>query len=146
MRSGLNRRSGALVGTLLAFVLMFAGVAHTSASATATSALPARRLPPETMRAGDVTIKLTPRQISDRWAVFEISMDTHSTDLDVDVAKAARLRVGGIEWPEGRYTGDGPGGHHREGVLRFRGVSTSQGAIRLTINAFGDSVTARWRM
>ena len=145
MRGRVSRRGCALVGAVLAVALLLPGVAHATAAEAGTAALPTRRLPPKEVRAGDVTIKVTPMQITERRAVFGISMDTHSTDLDIDVAKAARLVVDGVEWFDGRFTGDGPGGHHREGMLRFRAAGPRQGAIRLTIDAFGDSVTARWQ-
>lgn len=146
MRSSMSHRCCAFVGAALVVALLLPGVTPATGRASEPAAPATRRLPPEEMRAGDVTIKVTPKQVTDRRAVFRISIDTHSTDLDIDVATAARLRVGGVEWPGARYAGDGPGGHHREGVVRFRAASAPYGAMRLTINAFGDSVTARWNL
>lgn len=146
MRGRVIWRVYALIAIVLAASFTLPDLIHAQAGATTIHSLPTRPLPPRTLRAGDVTIKITPRQLTERRAVFAIAFDTHSTELDLDVVKAVELRVDGIEWPNGSYTGDGPGGHHREGVLRFPAGSPPQGPVRLTVDAFGDLVTARWRL
>jgi hypothetical protein len=70
-----------------------------------------------------VTIKVTPRSLAstaDNWE-FTIVFDTHSQDLSDDLLKSARLLdgVGGQQSPMA-WEGAPPGGHHREGVLRFK--------------------------
>ena len=67
-----------------------------------------------------VTIAVTPQFMSNGPLEFKIVLDTHSQDLNDDLLKSAVL----IDNANNRYTpidwqGAGPGGHHREGILRF---------------------------
>lgn len=68
----------------------------------------------------DVTIKVTPTAAgpAGQWE-FTVVLDTHSADLDDDLVKSAVLLVDRNELRPVSWTGAGPGGHHREGVLKF---------------------------
>ncbi len=64
--------------------------------------------------------------------------------LDTDVAAAAELTVDSNTWTDPAWDGDGPGGHHRSGTLRF----TASGPVSatLTIGGLDQPVTARWTL
>ena len=105
----------------------------------ATSSLPVR-----TIEAGAVTVKVEPRQLDAAGAVFKVTFDTHSVDLDQDLIRQARLVVGDTTWPVTGWSGDGPGGHHREGELRFAGAGPATGTAILTIDGLPEPVAATW--
>ncbi|MBI5620750.1 hypothetical protein HY949_03155 [Candidatus Gottesmanbacteria bacterium] len=70
---------------------------------------------------GNVTVAITPQElIPKKPAVFQIVFDTHSVNLDFDVATAARLTDDqGNAFGTATWFGDPPGGHHRKGTLSF---------------------------
>lgn len=98
-----------------------------------------------TVTAGEVDVSIEPRQLDDEVAVFTISLDTHSVELDADLTLAT-LQVGTSTWPGEGWTGDGPSGHHREGQLRFRAASTATGTATLTIPGLPEPVEASWQL
>ena len=97
-----------------------AGTASASASAEAAAGT-------ETLRVSDqagVTVRVTWAGAS-AGAVFEVTLDTHSGDLDpLDLADATLRNDRGEQVSDGAW--DAPkGGHHRAGMLRFSGGATS---------------------
>lgn len=79
---------------------------------------------------GEVTVVVQPLDISEQSNVwrFQVTLNTHSRELNEDISQAAELRNNKDErfetlgWeeeslPTGRQA---PGGHHRSGVLIFR--------------------------
>lgn len=76
-------------------------------------------------------------------AIFKITLDTHSVDLSTDLTKSASLDVGGVAWTVSGWSGDGPGGHHREGTLAFTPGGPAAGAVRLVI-ALPHPVDVAW--
>ena len=117
----------------------FDGRDTTAAKTGAAAALPAR-----TVSAGAVTVKLEPRALDAAGAVFKVTFDTHSEALDLDVTRGASLVVGGTAWSVGGWSGAGPGGHHREGELRFSAAGPASGTVTLTITGLSEPVTAAW--
>ena len=119
----------------------------------AAAALPAAAAELGTQKNTDrgVTVEATPQNPSDdgkSWN-FKIVFDTHSQELSDDVLKSAIL----LDGTGGRYVpvtweGAGPGGHHREGVLRFQPLSSSPKAIELQIARPGESAprSFRWQL
>ncbi len=103
-------------------------------------------LPPRTIKAGSVKLTITPTRFDDRGARFAISLDTHSGELSTDLATSATLDVNGRAWPAVRWSGGGPGGHHRSGELRFKSGGRARGTARLTIAGFPTLVEATWRL
>lgn len=91
----------------------------------------------------DVDVKIGPRQLDDQGAVFTITLDTHFVELSADVTRAS-LAVGDTEWPVEGWSGDGPGGHHREGELRFRAGGPAAGTATLTIPGLPEPVEVTW--
>lgn len=98
-----------------------------------------------------VTIKVTPRSLGaadDRWE-FSVVLDTHSADLSDDLAQSATLITSdGRTLKPSSWTGAGPGGHHREGVLTFDIPAPRPTAIDLKIARPGESAprSFRWQM
>ena len=133
------RRSPVLIVAAVLFLgLPGLGCSTTDTGKTA-SAFPAR-----TVEVGSVSIKVQPRRIDTTGAAFTISFDTHSVSLDQDLRSKARLTVGGTRWPIAQWSGDGPGGHHRAGELRFTAATPPSGTATLTIDGFAKPVSVSW--
>ena len=98
-----------------------------------------------------VTVAATPQDLSSTaktWD-FKIVLDTHSGDLSDDLLKTAVLLDGtGTQHVPVAWDGAAPGGHHREGVLRFKAVSPQPQAIELRIARPGESGprSFRWQL
>ena len=125
--------------TGLAPVLSGCGSATRSDESAATNSGPAR-----TIEAGSVTVKLRLRQLNVDGAVFEIIFDTHDVELDQDMIQDAHLVVGEAPWPTEEWSGDGTGGHHREGELRFSAAGPAEGIATLSIDGLPEPVIATW--
>ena len=97
------------------------------------------------LSAGEIDIKLEPRQLDDQGAAFAITLDTHSAELSMDIA-AAELEVAGVSWPVTGWDGDGPNGHHREGELRFEAAGPATGTARLALPGFPEPVEITWEL
>ena len=141
-----NFHQGRIGGWILAATLggvaaPLAGLAQTSADATATRSSSDR----------GVTVKVTPKLIGSldsRWE-FSIVLETHSADLSDDLTKSATLTTndGRTLKPTG-WVGAGPTGHHREGVLAFEVPAPRPTMIELRIARTGESAprTFRWQL
>lgn len=98
-----------------------------------------------------VTVAVTPSDLSadaKTWD-FKIVLDTHSADLNDDLVKSALLLDGaGGKFAPINWDGAGPGGHHREGVLRFKPLKPQPAAIELRITRPGepDPRSFRWQL
>lgn len=109
----------------------------------------AANLPAQSSTQAGVTVKATPRTLSAAAWEFEIVFDTHSQDLRDDLVKSAKLVAdGGASYAPTAWQGDPPGGHHREGVLRFKPISPQPQAIELQIQRAGEAAARsfRWRL
>lgn len=98
-------------------------------------------LPAQVNREGQVTVKVTPLALSptaDAWR-FSVQFDTHVTPLNQDLLKTAVLSG---EKSEGEapvsWEGDGPGGHHRAGVLVFKPITPVPASVTLTLQQVGS--------
>ena len=106
-------------------------------------ALPATAAELGTQQNSDrgVTVAVTPQNLSagaKTWD-FKIVLDTHSADLNDDLVKSALLLDGaGGQHAPIAWDGAPPGGHHREGVLRFKPVTPQPAAIELKITRTGE--------
>lgn len=100
--------------------------------------------------AAGVTVKVTPKDVSPQAAVwtFAVVLETHSQDLRDDLAKTAALvdARGGRHAPLA-WEGAPPGGHHRSGVLRFKGLGSQDGVLELQIHRTGEPAPRvfRWK-
>ena len=101
--------------------------------------------------AAGVTVAVTPQNLAagvKSWD-FKVVLDTHSGSLDDDLVKSAVLLgdKGGRHLPV-KWEGAGPGGHHREGTLKFEPISPAPGAIELQIQRPGEPKprSFRWQL
>jgi len=112
-------------------------------------AFAAGNLPPQTSIQSGVTVKLTPRSLAGAEWEFEVVFDTHSGELKDDLLTAAVLVADGRtpSSPTG-WQGDGPGGHHRKGVLRFKPPAASPASIELRLQRPGEAAPRvfRWQL
>ena len=106
-------------------------------------------VPPQKSSASGVTVSVTPDVgNASSWA-FKVVLDTHSQDLNDDLLKSATL-IG----PDGKrhaptaWEGAAPGGHHREGVLRFTAIAPRPGSIELELRRPNESAPRlfRWQL
>jgi len=138
------RRRLILVGALAVVVLVGGGLLIASqGSDDAVDTVDAAGLAARTTSAGEVDVEIRPRRIDDGGAVFAITLDTHSVELDMDLTEAT-LEVAGAAWAVAGWSGDGPSGHHREGELRFDPAGPASGTARLVLAGFDEPVEASW--
>src|SRR3990170_2327166 len=101
---------------------------------------------PWTVDAGGVTVRVEPVRIDGSGAVFLVTLETHTVELTADLGRTARLDVDGVGWGPARWVGDPPGGHHREGELRFGASGPAEEEARLTLGGLPEPVEVRWRL
>ena len=109
----------------------------------------AGNLPPQSSSESGVTVKVTPRSLAGAAWEFEVVFDAHSGDLKDDLLKAAVLVAdGGAPLSPTGWQGDGPGGHHRKGVLRFKPAAASPASIELRVQRPGEAAPRvfRWKL
>lgn len=105
----------------------------------------------KTDKQADITVEVTPTNLlpkSKEWK-FNIVMDTHVAALDHEMTKVAVLVDDqGREYLPIAWTGDGVGGHHREGVLNFNAIASTSNTIELRINEVGPSTVRvfKWQI
>ncbi len=98
-----------------------------------------------------VTVAVTPKNVAagaKTWD-FTVLLDTHSGDLSDDLTKNAVLVDGrGTEYRPLAWEGAGPGGHHREGTLKFNPIAPAPAAIELRIQRQGEpsARSFRWQL
>ena len=117
------------------------------------AAFPAVAAEPGTLKNNErgVTVEVTPRNVARNaptWE-FKIVLDSHTQDLRDDLMKSATLLdAGGVQYAPTVWEGAGPGGHHREGVLKFKPVSPHPQAIELRIHRTGEAAPRlfRWEL
>jgi hypothetical protein len=98
-----------------------------------------------------VTVAVTPQNLvasAKSWD-FKVVLDTHSGELNDDLVKTTTLLDGkGGRHAPVKWEGAGPGGHHREGTLKFNPVSPTPTAIELSITRAGEAKprSFRWQL
>ncbi len=95
-----------------------------------------------------MTVVVTPLELgAGEPAVFQLVFDTHSVDLDFDVAAAAKLTDDqGTTFGASAWSGDPPGGHHRKGTLTFPKTIGQAISVTLTLRGIAGvkERTFRW--
>lgn len=120
--------------------------AFAAAFAFSTCVFAAAALSPQTSNQSAVMVTVTPHPADAGAWDFEVALNTHSGALDDDLLKSAVLvtadgkRLAPVAW-----RGDGPGGHHRKGVLRFESVAPSATAMELRIQRPGEPAARSFR-
>ncbi|MGW5723398.1 hypothetical protein ACWEVP_45030 [Amycolatopsis sp. NPDC003865] len=127
---------------LLTLAALLAGAAATWWAVTRTSTTPG--LETRTVQAGTVEVRMTPLTLDTTGAAFRVEFTTHSGALDLDPAAASQLRVDGRLTPAGTWSGPGPGGHHRDGTLRFITTVPSGAGVELRITGLPQDVAGTW--
>ena len=102
--------------------------------------------PTRAVTVGAVDIVIEPIRIDETAAVFRVVMSTHTEDLSADLAITSVLEVDGLEWTGAAWSGDPPGGHHREGELTFEASGPTTGSAVLSIDGFAAPVEAEWTL
>ena len=89
----------------------------------------------QTIEGGNVTVKVTPLTLkTGEPPTFDIALDTHSVDLAIDILKLVVLRDDfGKEYTPTAWDGAGPGGHHREGKIKFAALTTNPRSLTLIV-------------
>lgn len=92
-------------------------------------------LAPQENSGGDVDVKVTPKLLAvGEKPQFSLEFNTHSVELDFDVAKTASLVTDqGPLSNEAFWEGSPPGGHHREGTLTFSYLPKSTSSVNLIL-------------
>ena len=99
-----------------------------------------------TTTIGGVDMTVTPTRLDNGGAAFTIALDTHTGALDIDVSANASLTVNGTRWTAPTWEGDGPGGHHRSGTLRFASAGPAQATAQLTISGLAGPLDLTWQL
>ncbi len=84
--------------------------------------------------SGNVTVSVTPLTLQLGFPPsFDIAFETHSVDLAFDVKQIATLtdETGTLYTPH--WDGSPPGGHHRNGTLRFTPDLSAPSTLMLTL-------------
>lgn len=77
-----------------------------------------------------VEFQVTPLSASD----FQIAINTHSVDLDFDLAEISTLYDDlGNSYKPLKWEGPEPGGHHMSGILKFPSINNYAKSIKLVI-------------
>ena len=151
MRKSLPGFALLLAATAVSYSIVTGGAIGLSAALAASIEAANPSLPTQTSSAGGVTVNVTPRNMAGNAKMwdFAIVLDTHSADLNDDLLKSSLL----LDSAGGRFApaaGDGapPGGHHSEGVLRFKPISPQPQSIELRITRAGEDVprSFRWQL
>ena len=96
--------------------------------------------------ANGVTVIVTPDVGNASSWSFKVVLDTHSQDLNDDLLKsAALLGSDGKRHAPVAWEGAAPGGHHREGVLRFAALTPRPPAIELEIRRPNEATPRLFR-
>lgn len=90
-----------------------------------------------------VTVIVTPKDVSPQskeW-IFGVVMNNHAIELDQDLVKNTILidDQGKVYKPL-RWEGGEPGGHHREGTLFFKSITSNPKSFELKISGVGNVV------
>ena len=94
-----------------------------------------------------VEVSVTPSKLSDDSWTFEVVLSTHSVELSDDLAKSSTLvDKNGNSYKAIAWEGDPPGGHHREGVLKFNSTYPMQESIELRIKLGDKERSFKWKL
>lgn len=128
------------VAVVVAIALVVLGVV--AWSVTRSGSTPAD-LGARTAQAGEVEVRMTALTLDRSGAVFKVVFDTHTVELGLDPATAV-MTVNGTQAGGAVWDGSGPGGHHREGTLRFTMPVPSGAAVELRITGLPQDAIGTW--
>ena len=151
MRKSVSGFAVLLAAAAVSYSIVTGGAIGLSAALAASSEAANPNLPAQTSSARGVTVKVTPQNVAGdakMWD-FAVVLDTHSADLNDDLVKSSLLLDGaGGRYAPAAWDGAPPGGHHREGVLRFKPISPRPQSIELQITRAGEDAprSFRWQL
>lgn len=92
----------------------------------------------QTDSQAEVTMEVTPKSLEvDKEAVFQVTLNTHSVELDKDLAQISILMDDkGVKYQAVSWAG-GTGGHHLSGDLTFPKISDRATSVELKISGIG---------
>lgn len=128
-----SRETILLILLVVLFVSMFVVTFRSKSSTSQTTVAKSWETRSDDQTA--VTVEVTPTQLMvGKTAKFDLIFDTHSEELDFDVAKLTNLSdAAGKTYLDSVWQGDPPGGHHRKGSLTFTDPLTNRGKVILTM-------------
>ena len=151
MRKSVPHFAAFLAAAVVSYSIVTGDAFGLKAALAASSEAVKPKLPTQTSSASGVTINITPKDLTSNLGSWEfaIVLDTHSQDLSDDLVKSSLLLdgAGGRHSPSA-WDGAPSGGHHREGVLRFKPVSPRPQSIELQISRAGEAAprSFRWQL
>ena len=135
------------IAALVLSVAVGVGLAADKATQSSSSTSASRStLSARDTAAGPVQIKISPVRLDTTGATFKVALDNHEIDLTMNLAQGASLTVGSLPWGPASWSGDGPGGHHREGTLTFPPGGAAAGRVVLTLAGFPSPVQLQWTL
>jgi hypothetical protein len=120
----------------------------TTTSAKAESSDQSSTLASQTKTMGSVEVEVTPASIvSGKGIVFELSLDTHSVELNYDYTQIAVLTDDrGNSYQPTQWNG-GSSGHHLQGELIFEPLSENPNQLTLTLEGIDNKSEAfTWQL
>lgn len=141
----------------LAIVVLFLGTKAVKKTEPSSEAKPTSKvnqsedsLNTQESEGGNVTVTVKPKTLKvGENPSFELEFETHSVDLDFDVAKQSYIVDDkGKRFNNGIWNGSPPGGHHRNGTLTFNTFLPKTEFVKLIIrNVSGIPERAfRWKL
>lgn len=100
----------------------------------------AQSLPSRENDEGYVMVTVTPVEVAKASATwrFDVRFNTHVSPITQDMMAVTALDDGkGYREKAVAWQGDPPGGHHRKGILLFKGISPYPATITLHIREVG---------
>lgn len=90
--------------------------------------------PPQPIAQSEVEVTIEPKQlVVGKEMVFEVSLDTHTVELDEEMTRVVRVTDElGRDYEVISWSGD-KGGHHVSGELRVAALQKGAGRIKLEI-------------
>ncbi len=76
---------------------------------------------------------------------FEVTLESHTQDLKIDMAKSSILIADGKQYAPLGWEGAPPGGHHRKGILRFKAITPKPASVELQIRLISDPSPRNFR-
>lgn len=70
---------------------------------------------------------------------FQVTLETHTQDLSNDLSKSSVLISDRKQYMPLGWEGAPAGGHHREGLLRFKAIAPQPASVELQIRLAGDA-------
>ncbi len=123
------------IGAAIYFVISNRSNILTNSADTPNIVTEQSNLASKTITVGNVIYKVTPKKLTQNSSTWDFNfiLDTHTGSLDQDLVSQVRLLVDSTEYQATSWEGDPPGGHHREGLLKFKPLNPKINSVNLKI-------------